>query len=204
MAILIGFGAMFSVAAAAGWFVHVEREQALAASVTQVAEKVLTLEAQVGQNGPVLLPPSTSWHPFAPWIVPHSQAEAFTRWLIQQDWERERQGGPRVRAVAITLTAAPTVTVEPGQHRAQAVLHFAWTRQLDPKGSAQGSGTLREWLVSGARGWQVEALLFQFGPDAAPTPAAGQALEELWQVTPPPPPPFGLAPTTPPLPPTVP
>lgn len=171
--------------------------------VTQVAVTVLKLEANIGASGQR---PAPSWtdslKPLVPWIVPGSQADAVTRWWIRQDLAAAQiPGAPRLKSVAVTLTAPPTVAVT--GEEATAELAFQWTRAVFGQGRLTSSGTLKEWLVHGPRGWQVKALLFQFPPSSVHDPEISAAAEQLWQLAPATPPPFGIprAPAPAPLPP---
>lgn len=171
-------------------------------AVAEVAVTVLKLEANIGASGQAGAPSvADSLQPLVPWIVPGSQADAVTRWWIRQDLAVQSPAGPRLKSVSVTLTAPPTVAVAGEEATVQ--LAFQWTRVVSGLGELTSSGTLKEWLVHGARGWQVKALLFQFPPSSVHDPEISQAAEQLWQLAPATPPPFGIprAPALAPLPP---
>jgi hypothetical protein len=182
----LGIAALVGVAVVLGATV-MEHRAAKEAALIHLAEKIMTMEMQVGQRPSSPSQPADVYRPFRRFIVPGSQAAKWTQWVMAQDIAAFKGPSP-IRPVASHWWVRRPAVIVHEARETTVQLSIYWWKTFAPRGESTGTATVSVGLQKTAKGWRVNGIGWDSNPGAGPDQPDSFAydLQNLAGVTSPP------------------
>jgi len=169
---LIGIGAgILAAVIALGVYLgssYISRHDQRTTELTRVAQKVLTLELNLGKWPQTRsLSPASAYRPFDRWLVPKSQAAYWTQWVLNQDLA-VAHNKPQIRLAAAHWWTRRVPTLSAHKTYTTVLFNVYWWKKFDPKGESTGTAEVAINLVKTRRGWAVNGIFWDSNPGSGP------------------------------------